>query len=269
MKIIFTKKKLTQILNGQKNLGFVPTMGAIHKGHISLIKKSALLCNLTLVTIYINKPQFNEINDYLKYPKILKKDISILKKNKVDILYLPTAKQIYPKGTNKKIKVHPFGKQLCGKFRENYFEAVTDVIDRFIKIIKPNKIFFGNKDFQQLKVIEDFVKKNKIKTQVVGCKTIREKNGVAYSSRNLLLSSNQKVIASKIYKLIIKKKNNLIKKKMTIKQIKDKMFELGVNKIDYTKIIDINKLIKPYKKKSKFKIFIAYYLGSTRLIDNF
>ena len=268
MKIIFDKKKLIRILKGQKNLGFVPTMGAIHKGHISLIKKSASLCSLTLVSIYINKPQFNKKNDYLRYPRTLKKDISLLKKNKVDFLYLPTTKQIYPNGTNKKIKIHPFGKLLCGKYRQNHFEAVADVIDRFIRIIKPSKIFFGNKDMQQFKIIEEFVKRNKIKTKVVGCKTVREKSGIPYSSRNMLLLYNQKIIASRIYKLFIKRKKNLIKKKILLKKIKIKMLEMGVNKIDYIKIININKLIKPYGEKKLIKIFIAYYLGSTRLIDN-
>ena len=267
MKIIYSKKKLTQILKGQKNLGFVPTLGAIHKGHISLIRKSTLLCNLTIVSIYINKPQFNQKKDYLSYPRTLQRDISMLKKNKVDILYLPTTKQIYSKGTNKNIKIHSFGNLLCGKFRPNHFKAVTDVIDRFIKIIKPNKIFFGNKDMQQLIIIEDFVKRNKIKTKVIGCETIREANGIACSSRNVLLSPAQKIIASKIYKLFIKNKDNLINKKILLKQIETKMLKMGVKKIDYTKIIDINKLTKTYKK-NKFRIFIAYYLGSTRLIDN-
>ena len=108
MKIISNRRKLTKLLFGQKNLGFVPTMGAIHEGHVSLIKKSISLCNKTIVTIFVNKPQFNKINDYKKYPRVIKKDISILKKQKVDYLYLPTIKQIYPKGGDKKIKISSF-----------------------------------------------------------------------------------------------------------------------------------------------------------------
>ena len=217
MKIFFSKKKLIQTLKCQKNLGFVPTMGAIHRGHVSLIKKSNLLCKLTLVSIYINKPQFNKKKDYLKYPRTLQKDISILKRSKVDFLYLPSTNEIYPRGTNKKIRIHAFGKKLCGKYRQKHFESVVDVIDRFIKIIKPDKIFFGNKDMQQLKIVEEFLKRNKVKTKIIGCKTIRENNGIAYSSRNILLSSNQKNIASKIYKLICRNKINLIKKKYRLK----------------------------------------------------
>ena len=121
---------------------------------------------------------------------------------------------------------------------------------------------------QQLKIIEEFVKRNKIKTNVISCKTIREKNGIPFSSRNFLLSSDQKNIGSKIYKLILKRKDDLLKKKILPGHIKHKIFKMGVKKIDYLKILDTNKLIKPYKKNNKYKIFIAYYLGSTRLIDN-
>ena len=268
MKIILSKKKLRKIIQKEKNLGFVPTMGAIHKAHVEIVKKCNILCSRTLVTIFINKPQFNKKYDYRKYPRILRKDISLLKKHGVDYLYLPTTKQIYPKGPNKKIRISSFGKKLCGKFRPGHFEAVVDVIDRFIKIIKPSKIFMGEKDMQQLKIVEEFININKINTKVIACKTIREKNGLACSSRNLLLSSKDKKIASNIYKLLNKKKRNLIMKKITLRKIKSKIIKFGINKIDYLEVHDINKLSHPYKRSKKFKIFIAYYLGSIRLIDN-
>ena len=121
---------------------------------------------------------------------------------------------------------------------------------------------------QQLKIIEHFIKKKLIKIKVVGCKTVREKNGLACSSRNFLLSSNEKKIASKIYKLLIYKKKSLVKNKISLKTLKSKILSLGVAKIDYIQILDINKLIKPFKRNNKYKIFIAYYLRSTRLIDN-
>ena len=121
---------------------------------------------------------------------------------------------------------------------------------------------------QQLKIVEDFVKKNKIKSKIVGCKTIREKNGIALSSRNFFLNAKERFIASKIYRLIVKEKKNLIKKKVSLRDFKDKISLLGVNEIDYLEIHDINKLTKPFLKKCKYKIFIAYYLGTVRLIDN-
>ena len=268
MKIFSNKNKLLRFIKNEKNLGFVPTMGSIHLGHISLLKKSISQCNKTIVSIFINKPQFERKIDYQKYPRTLKKDILILKKLKVDYLFIPRHNQIYPNGPDKRIKISSFGKKLCGKFRSGHFEAVADVIERFIKIINPKKIYLGEKDMQQLKIIEHFVKKNYNRIKVIGCKTIRECNGVACSSRNFLLSSEEKRIASKIYEVIVNKKKYLIKKKISLNRIKNKILELSVRKIDYIKLLDINKLIRPYKKNNKYKIFIAYYLRTTRLIDN-
>ena len=268
MKIIVSKNKLKKLIHNEKNLGFVPTMGSIHRGHISLVKKCISECDMSIVSIFINKPQFNKKNDYKKYPRSLKKDTLILKRLGVNYLYLPKENQIYPNGQNKNIKISSFEKKLCGKFRPGHFKAVVDVINRFIKIIKPKRVYFGEKDMQQLKIIDHFVKKNHRDIKVIGSKTIREKNGIPCSSRNLLLSLKQKVIASKVYKLLKNKKQNLVRNKSGIIEIKRKILKLGVNKIEYIQILNINKLIKPYIKNNKYKIFVAYYLGGTRLIDN-
>jgi len=268
MKIILSKHKLIKILEKEKNIGFVPTMGGIHAGHISLINKSISQCSKTVVSIFVNKPQFNRNDDFKRYPRSLGKDILKLRHSKVDYLYLPKTNQIYPHGYNKGIVLNSLEKKLCGKFRPNHFRAVVDVIGRFIKIIKPKEIYLGEKDMQQLKIIEDFVKKNKIKSKIIECKTIREKNGIACSSRNFLLSTKESFIASQIYKIIVKQKKNVIKKKISLNKLKNKIYLLGVNKIDYLEMHDVNKLIKPFIKKNNYKIFIAYYLGKTRLIDN-
>jgi len=268
MKIISDKSKLIKFINKEKNLGFVPTMGALHKGHISLVKKSLQQCNRTIVSIFVNKPQFEKKIDYSSYPRILKKDIAILKKLKVDILYIPRTKQIYPYGPNKKIKISPFAKELCGKSRPGHFKAVVDVVDRFIKIINPKKIFLGEKDMQQLKIIENFIKNRHKYTNVVGCKTIRDLNGLALSSRNFLLTKNEKKIGSKVFKLLFKNKSKIVKNNKLLKKIKNDITILGVDKIDYLKIINVNMINKPYNNKKKYKIFIAYYLRNIRLIDN-
>ena len=231
MKIILSKNKLVKFIYREKNLGFVPTMGAIHRGHISLIKKSISQNNKTVVSIFINKPQFSRKPDFQKYPRVLKKDILKIKKLKIDYLFLPSVKQIYPDGRNKNIKISSFGKRLCGKFRPGHFEAVADVLDRFIKIIRPKKIYLGEKDMQQLKIIEHFVKKNYSNIKVIGCKTIREKNGIACSSRNFLLSLNEKKIASKIYTYLKNKKQNLIKKKINLITIKRMFINLALTKL--------------------------------------
>lgn len=268
MKIIFHKKKLRNIIQKENRLGFVPTMGALHLGHLALIKKCIKQCDKTIVSIFVNKPQFNRKKDFIKYPRILNRDINILKKLKINFLYLPTEKDIYPYGQNKNIKIDPFSKKLCGKSRPGHFKAVVDVVDKFIKIINPTKIYFGKKDFQQLKIIENFIKINYPNIKVIGCNTVREKNGIAFSSRNFLLSLEEKRIASQVYRHLIMIKRNLIKHKLSKKKVKQKIKSFGVRKIDYLDLLDINKLVKPFKKEKKYKIFIAYYLGSTRLIDN-
>ena len=268
MIIISHKIKISEFILNKKNLGFVPTMGGIHLGHISLIKRSIKECNNTVVSIFVNEQQFNRKSDFIKYPRVLNKDISILKKLKISLLFLPKSKEIYPRGYNKSIKINSLGKKLCGKFRPGHFEAVADIINRFLKVIKPSKIFLGEKDMQQLKILEDFIRKNHPTCKVVPCKTIREKNGVAYSSRNCLLNSKEKIIASKIFKFIKNNKKKIIKKKINLKEIKNTLYEMGIKKIDYIEIININKLVKPFKNFISYKIFIAYYLGRTRIIDN-
>ncbi len=162
---------------------------------------------------------------------------------------MPSHREIYPNGIDKKIKISQFGKKLCGKFRPRHFESIADVVNRFIKIIKPSKIFLGEKDMQQLKILESFINKNFNSVKVIGCKTIRERNGLAYSSRNLHLSSKEKNISSKIYKLILNKKKKIIKNKSIIKKIKNQIMSWGVKKIDYIELLNINKIIQPYKKK--------------------
>ena len=268
MKIISNKKELRRNIHLEQNLGFVPTMGSIHSGHISLIKKSMSQCNKTIVSIFINKSQFNRKSDFQKYPRNIKKDISILKRLNFNYLYIPTNNQIHPNGSRKNIRISSFSKELCGKFRPGHFKAVVDVIDKFINIIIPKKIYLGKKDMQQLKIVEDFVKNKYPQIKVIGCNTIREKNGIPYSSRNSLLSLNEIKIASNIFKFIKKNKKKIINKRISIKQIKEKIYINGVSKIDYVKILDINKINKPIIKNKKYQIFLAYYLGKVRLIDN-
>jgi len=268
MKIIRNKNDLQKLIDKEKNLGFVPTMGAIHSGHISLFKKSISESNKTVVSIFVNKPQFNKKSDFNSYPRNYKRDISILKRLKIDYLYLPTFKQLYPVGPNKKIKIDSFSKKLCGKNRPGHFKAVVDVVHRFIKLINPKRIYFGEKDMQQLIIIKKFFNKNNINTKIISCKTIREKNGIAYSSRNKLLKKNEKEIASKIFKLLFYTKSKIINKKISLNSIKRKIIKLGATKIDYINLLNINKLIMDTNKKNYHKVFIAYYLRDVRLIDN-
>ena len=246
-------------------------MGGFHKGHISLIKRSKNYSGKTLVSIFVNPKQFNEKKDYINYPRNLKKDLTILKRLKVDYVYLPNFRDIYSFKTKNKIFLHKFSKKLCGKSRKGHFKGVLNVVNRFLEIINPKYIFLGIKDFQQLNLVKLHILRRRINTKIIPCKTIREDNGIACSTRNNNLNSKQLYIASKVFRYL-KIKKKLIKKnifELKIKKIKRDLLDFGITKIDYLEIYNVRTLKKPRYKKENFNLFIAYYLNKIRLIDNF
>ena len=266
MKIFKDKHSLMKEILKAKGISFVPTMGGLHKGHISLIKKSKKTKLKTLVSIFVNPKQFNQKKDFKSYPRNQKKDLKILRNLKVDYLYLPSIKDIYSFKPNNKVFLDKFSKQLCGKYRKGHFRGVLNVVNRFLDIIKPKKLLMGRKDFQQLYLVKKHTIKRKIKTKIVECETIREKNGVACSSRNFKLNLRQKKVASKIYFYLkkIKNKFNYINPSILKKEIK----KLGANKIDYIEFYNIKNFKKSKKIDKNNRIFIAYFLNNVRLIDN-
>lgn len=270
MKIFRHKKKLIKEISGFKNIGFVPTMGALHKGHISLIKKAKKRSNKVLVSIYVNPKQFSSKKDFEEYPRKLNKDINILKKIKINYLYVPANKDIYSFRPKIKIYLDNFSKILCGKFRPNHFKGVLNIVNRFLELIKPKFIYLGLKDFQQLSLIESHIIKNKIKTKIVRCPTIRENNGLALSSRNSKLKKNYLKKAGKIYNFILTNKGKILTKILNNKksEIIYKIQKLGASKVDYIECIDLKKKKISKDTKTKFNIFIAYYIQGVRLIDN-
>jgi len=270
MKIFKKKKNLINEILNKKNIAFVPTMGSIHRGHLSLIKRAKKESKNVLVSIYVNRNQFNSNSDFKKYPRNINKDIILLKKMNIKYLYIPTDRDIYSFKTKLPPYLDKFSKKLCGKFRPKHFRGVINVVNRFIEIIKPRLIFLGLKDFQQLALIKLHINKNNIQTKVVSCPTIREIGGIALSSRNTKLEKKQIIIAGRVYrylKSIKKKKINLtLQKKILI--VIEKIKSFGVNKIDYLDFIN-TKTLKPAKKINIHNnIFIAYYIGGVRLIDN-
>ena len=257
MKILLSNSVFFKSLRHFNDIGFVPTMGGIHKGHLSLINKSNKLCKKTIVSIFINPKQFNSKKDLKNYPKNIKKDLTILDKgNKVDFVYLPKFKDIYKNNKKSKINLNKKDKILCAKYRKGHFEGVLDVMNKLTNIIKPKKIFMGEKDFQQLHLCKNFLEK-KYNTKVISCKTIRNKNKVALSSRNFLLNKSDLNTAAQIYKKMF---NFLL--------IHKKQIEIDYKvKIEYLELRTNNKL-KLSKKINNSRLFIAYYLNNVRLIDN-
>ena len=270
MKLIKLKTDLIKAIEFDKRLGFVPTMGSLHNGHKVLIKKSKKNCKKTLVSIFINPTQFNNKKDYKTYPKNLKKDLNCLKKLKVDYVYLPTIKQIYWK-KNDEIKLDKSQNILCAKFRKGHFEGVLDVLDRFVELISPQKIFMGEKDFQQFFLVKNYIE-NKYDTKVYVCKTIRDKNKLALSSRNSLLNKKSFIESGKNTKKLLKLKdeidrnrNNYKKLILNLKNELTKNFDI---KIEYLECRNMQNLSANILNKS-FKLFVAYYINNVRLIDNF
>jgi pantoate--beta-alanine ligase len=269
MKIIKTANKITLELLNKKKIGFIPTMGCLHDGHVSLIRKSKKKKLLTIVSIFVNPFQFNNKKDYKKYPKTILTDLKICKINKVDYVYLPQKKDIYPE---KKIiiknKIHYFKKFMEGKFRPGHFEGVIEVVKRLLSRIKTNYLFLGKKDYQQLIIIKKYLESIDSKIKVVPCDTIRAKNGVALSSRNKLLDQKSLNVAGDIINFLKKNKNQIIKSKNNSIFI-NKIKEFGAKKIDYLSAFNLKQLKKTNKPSLSTRVFIAYHLIGVRLIDNF
>ena len=271
MKILLNNTSLFESLRPFNDLGFVPTMGGIHKGHLSLINKSNKLCKKTIVSIFVNPKQFNNKKDLRSYPRNMKKDLKILKKSKkVDFVYLPKFKDIYKDKKKSKITLQKKDKILCAKFRKGHFEGVLEVMNRLLTIVKPKKLFLGEKDFQQQFLIKKYLQK-KHKFELHVCKTIRD-DKLALSSRNYNLSkaslTKAKIIAKELFKIKKKFSDVKFRKLNSINKIKEYFEKKYIIKIDYLDFRNSADLKKADFKKN-FKLFVAYYLNNVRLIDNF
>ena len=268
MKILLNSTDLKKELKKQHGLGFVPTMGSIHKGHEYLISRSKKESIKTLVSIFVNPKQFNNKYDLKKYPRNFRNDIHKLKRLKIDYVFIPNSKDIYRHKRKEKIILRKKDLILCAKFRKGHFEGVLDVMDRFTKLINPEKIYMGEKDFQQFYLVKKFLQK-RYNTKVIKCKTIRN-NNVALSSRNLLLSKNSLKKASQIIIELKKIKKDLYKRKNLNKILRQKIKYLKEKfsiKIEYLEIRNENNFKKSLSIK-KSRLFIAYYINKIRLIDN-
>jgi len=271
MKLIKQITDLNKAINKEKELGFIPTMGNLHKGHESLIKISKKKCKKTLVTIFVNPTQFSNKKDYETYPRNLNKDLRALRRLKVDYVYLPTVAQIYKKIKTPKVLLNKSKMILCAKFRKGHFEGVLDILNRFVKLISPKIIFMGKKDYQQLILVKNFIEKNH-KSKIYPCKTIRNSNKVALSSRNSLLNNaNLKtagLIANGLFILKSKINKDKNQSKSLIKIVKKELIKKFNIKIEYMECRNSITLSKNLYNKP-FRLFVAYYLNGVRLIDNF
>jgi pantoate--beta-alanine ligase len=229
-----------------KKIGFVPTMGALHDGHLSLIKKSIEHNDITVVSIFVNKTQFNDTKDFENYPKSLQKDLEVLQENNVEYLYLPEYEDIYPDNYQFRVVENQFSNILCGSSRKGHFEGVLTVVMKLLNIIAPDKAYFGEKDYQQYKLIEMMCRAFFMDVEIIPCQTTREPDGLAMSSRNLLLTKDERNIARWF--------PAMLKSDLSPSEISSELEKLGF-KVDY--ITDL-----------EGRRFGAVYLGNVRLIDN-
>ena len=274
MEIFTTQRELKQYLKpylGNVTIGFVPTMGALHKGHLSLIQNSNEHCELTICSIFVNPTQFNNSSDFKNYPVDHSADITLLESIDCDILFLPeNAEEVYK---NEKIEVIDIGnlaKVLEGEHRPGHFEGVLRVVKLLFEIVEPTKAFFGLKDYQQYLVIQKMVELLHLNIDVVGCEIIREKNGLAMSSRNKRLSKIELEDALILRKALVYCKNNF--GKLSLKDLEAECFEMlkTTSTPEYFKICDAKSLEK-FKENStpeKLRAFRATSIGEVRLIDN-
>ena len=254
-------------------IGFVPTMGALHKGHLSLINKSISENNLTVVSIFVNPTQFDNSNDLETYPSDIKNDISLLKSitNNI-ILFNPDPEEIYSDGIkSQQFNFNGLDEHMEGKYRQNHFQGVATVVSKLLSIVEPYNVYFGEKDFQQLRIIENLVFEKKINTKVIRCETLRDSDGLALSSRNSKLSFSSKKMATNLFKALnfAKEKFNTLDVVEIEKKIIEQMTAHSEIKLDYFIIADEEKLEPSIlKNNQKYRAFIAAYISGVRLIDN-
>jgi pantoate--beta-alanine ligase len=274
MKIIKAVSELQKIafkhLKNGDEIGLVPTMGALHQGHESLILKSKKNDDITIVSIFVTPTQFGPNEDYLKYPRSISKDLQLCKKNHVDYVFMPTVNEMFPNSHKTFVEVPTLQNIMCGKFRPTHFRNVATVVVKLLNISCACNAYFGMKDFQQLKIIETMVKDLNFKTKIIPCPIVREKSGLAISSRNSYLSTQEKEISSKISKILkeafidFKNKNLSYLKKNTVNKLK-KILDI---KIDYVDIVNFKDLSFADKNTKKAVLAVAVWIGKTRLIDN-
>ena len=275
MKIIKSIKYLKRIVKESKRNGssinFIPTMGALHLGHIKLIQKAKKRNAVRIVSIFINPSQFGPSEDFKNYPRTIHNDLNLLRNEDVDIVFLPIENEILKYKTFYKCPNFKIENILCGKSRPNYFPGVKNIVIKLFDIVQADNSFFGEKDYQQLVVIKKLRDELNFGTKIIPIKTVRNKNGLPLSSRNKYLEINEIEIANKINKIckyLIPKVKNKLNTRKILAHAKRELRMNGIDKIDYLTILT-DTLEKRRSLKSKSRIFIAANVGSTRLIDNF
>lgn len=277
MKVLQTRKAVDAYLAEKRlakaEIGFVPTMGALHRGHISLLEYALAENDIVVVSIFVNPSQFNNADDLAKYPRLPEQDLALLRKNGCHAVYMPDVADIYPEGLL--VNDFDFGlldKVMEGVHRPGHFAGVATVVKRFFEIVKPDRAYFGLKDFQQLAIVEAMVRQEKLAVKIVSCPTLREPDGLAMSSRNLRLSPQQRHAAPVIYESLMRLKSNVGSKKLQ-KARNMAIEEINAHPhlaVEYLDIVDADTLkpLENWEDATHAQVCTAVFAGTVRLIDN-
>ncbi|WP_372752348.1 pantoate--beta-alanine ligase [Labilibaculum sp.] len=266
------KAKISKFKDEGKTIGFVPTMGALHKGHLSLTEASVKNNDITVVSIFVNPTQFNNPNDLSTYPRTLEADLEQLSHYNPDLIFIPEVSEIYPEPDTRKFDFGLLDRVMEGKNRPGHFNGVAQVVSKLFDIVNPDNAYFGQKDFQQVAVIKQMTQDLKLNVNIVSCPIIREKDGLAMSSRNLLLSEEQRKNACKISETLFKARN--LAAELSVHELKDWVIkEINKNSylsVEYFEIVNDTSLeeIKDWKELNNKVGCITVQVGKIRLIDN-
>ena len=276
MKVLKSKKTLIDYVERQremgKKIGFAPTMGALHEGHLSLYKAAKKENDEVISSIFVNPTQFNNPDDFQKYPKTLEKDLELLEKAGVDAVYVPNVEEMYPDGLNsKKYDFDGLENEMEGKYRPGHFDGVGTIVEELFRQVQPHNAYFGEKDYQQLAIIKKMVEKTKLPVKIHGVPTLREEDGLAMSSRNVRLTETQRKEATIIYETLEKVKEWF--QVISLKEIKQKVTDIFRNsnfELEYFVIADEKTLKETdyFYKDKNYRAFIVAYADTVRLIDN-
>ena len=276
MKVLKSKKTLIDYVERQremgKKIGFAPTMGALHQGHLSLYKAAKKENDEVISSIFVNPTQFNNPDDFQKYPKTLEKDLELLEKAGVDAVYVPNVEEMYPDGlSSKKYDFDGLENEMEGKYRPGHFDGVGTIVEELFRQVQPHNAYFGEKDYQQLAIIKKMVEKTKLPVKIHGVPTLREEDGLAMSSRNVRLTETQRKEATIIYETLEKVKEWF--KVLSVEEIKLRVLEIFRNsnfELEYFVIADEKTLKETdfFYKDKNYRAFIVAYAGDVRLIDN-
>ena len=274
MKIVTKISEIKEIISNfkknKKEINLIPTMGNIHSGHLSLVSEANKFDGINIVSIFVNPAQFNDVDDFNNYPNTFEADMKILSKTNCKIIFAPSRNQVYPEGIKSEKTVSKYRDILCDLFRSGHFDGVTTIVKILLDLIQPSKVFFGEKDFQQLKIIQQLIIQNNLKINLIKCPSIRDSNGMSLSSRYSTFSKDEKLKFEKCAKIINSNILNLKKiyNHKTLENIDKELRSFGISKIDYIEARneeDLNFSII----NERSRLFIAFYLNKVRVIDNF